>query len=107
MAHLAHIAEYLPDGRLTNEQLAHEFPDWSVEKIAKKTGIENRPIAAENQTAVDLAIGACEQLFKEIPSARDDVDFFSALHTNTRLLVANISLHHSRTTGTVSPSRCI
>lgn len=75
MAHLAHIAEYLPKARLINETLASEFPDWSVEKIAKKTGIQSRPIAAENQTAVDLGIGACEQLFKEVPSARGQVDF--------------------------------
>jgi len=34
------IEYYLPETRLSNEDLCEEFPDWSVDKISAKTGIE-------------------------------------------------------------------
>ena len=45
------ISYYLPKKVVTNEQLVEEFPEWSVEKIAKKVGINERHIAAEDETA--------------------------------------------------------
>ena len=40
------VSYYLPEIKLTNEQLAQEFQDWSIEKIFEKTGIAVRHIAA-------------------------------------------------------------
>ena len=59
------ISYYLPEKTLNNHDLSAEFPEWSVEKITDKIGIENRHIAAENETSVDLAFKAAEQLFTE------------------------------------------
>ncbi len=36
-ARIIGIASYIPENRLTNEQLANDFPDWSVDKIYDKT----------------------------------------------------------------------
>lgn len=33
------ISYYLPEMILTNEELVNEFPEWSVEKVAAKVGI--------------------------------------------------------------------
>ena len=33
------VAMHVPEGLVTNEDLAARFPDWEVEKIAAKTGI--------------------------------------------------------------------
>jgi 3-oxoacyl-[acyl-carrier-protein] synthase-3 len=57
------IDYYLPVGRLTNAQLAVEFPEWGAEKIAEKTGIQARHIAGENECSSDLAEKAAVRLF--------------------------------------------
>ena len=41
-------------------------PDWDMPKILDKTGIYNRTISAEGETAVDLAFGAGKKLFQDI-----------------------------------------
>jgi 3-oxoacyl-[acyl-carrier-protein] synthase-3 len=64
-AAIAAIAVHLPERRLGNEELQREFPDWTVEKIAAKTGIDSRHIAADDEFSSDLAIGAGRALFAE------------------------------------------
>lgn len=66
---------YLPPEKLTNEQLAAEFPDWDVDKLAAMTGIEQRSISAEGECASDLAVRAAEQLFSDGECRPEDVDF--------------------------------
>lgn len=56
---------HLPERVLTNDDLAREFPDWTVEKIAGKTGIEGRHIAADGEFSSDLAIGAVRALERD------------------------------------------
>lgn len=69
------ISYYLPERVVTNEDLVKEFPEWSVEKIASKVGVMERHIAADDETAVDMAIKAATLLFKEHNIDRGDVDF--------------------------------
>ena len=69
------ISYYLPESVLTNEQLAAEFPEWTVEKIASKIGVNERRIAAENETAADMGVLAAEKLFVEHSIDRSQVDF--------------------------------
>lgn len=64
-AYIKDIAYYLPTDILTNEQIAERFPEWSAEKVAGKVGITERHIAADNETATDLAQKAAEQLFAQ------------------------------------------
>ena len=40
--YLQFISFYLPEQVLTNEDLTKIFPEWTSEKIKKKTGIEKR-----------------------------------------------------------------
>jgi 3-oxoacyl-[acyl-carrier-protein] synthase-3 len=70
------IAYALPDMVVSNEDLVREFPEWSVEKIANKVGIDKRHIVTENETSADLAVKAAEKLFDEYPEiSRESVDF--------------------------------
>jgi len=62
-AYIKAIDYYLPQNELTNNDMVREFPDWTVDKIANKIGIQKRYIAAENETASDLAIEAARKLF--------------------------------------------
>ncbi len=54
---------YLPANVISTENLAAEFPEWSVEKIESKTGIRERHIAAPEECSSDLAVAAAQKLF--------------------------------------------
>lgn len=74
-AYIKAISYYLPEKIVTNEQLVEEFPEWSVEKIAKKVGINERHIAADDETAGDLAFNAAERLITENNIDKGKIDF--------------------------------
>lgn len=69
------IACHLPVSYLSNQALSDAFPEWTAEKISEKTGIDGRYIAAENETACDLAIAAAEKLFSSYDIDRSEIDF--------------------------------
>lgn len=70
------ITYVLPENEVTNGELVKEFPEWSVEKIADKVGINKRHIAAENETSADLALNAAEKLFAENSEIKkEEIDF--------------------------------
>jgi 3-oxoacyl-[acyl-carrier-protein] synthase-3 len=58
------IEYYLPEKTLSNEELIREFPEWSVQKIADKTGIDSRHVSGPDECSSDLAAAAAERLFK-------------------------------------------
>lgn len=74
-AAISGITYYLPERVVTNQQLAAEFPEWSVEKIAEKTGIHERHVAAAGQCSSDLAEQAARRLFAEGHIKAAEVDF--------------------------------
>lgn len=69
------ISYYLPPEQLTNEKLSSEFPEWSVDKIAAKTGIHTRHIAAPDVCASDLAYESAIKLFAEHNLNPQEIDF--------------------------------
>jgi 3-oxoacyl-[acyl-carrier-protein] synthase-3 len=69
------IEYHLPERVLTNEELAAAFPDWTAEKMAAKTGIVERRLAAPEECASDLAVKAAEKLFAGGACRRDEIDF--------------------------------
>ncbi|RMO18839.1 3-oxoacyl-ACP synthase [Pseudomonas cichorii] len=73
-ARIAHIEYELPVQSLDNEALARDFPEWDVDKIFQKTGINQRHIVDESETASDLAFRACEKLFASTDIQRSDID---------------------------------
>lgn len=73
-AYIDNIEYYLPEAELTNEELIEDFPDWNVEKISSKTGIYSRRIVSENETALDLAVKACQRLFAAASCRPEDID---------------------------------
>lgn len=74
-ARLLDLAAYLPDKTLSNDELAALYPEWPAEKIYSKTGIKIRHVAAEDQTASDLAYEAAQALFARGAINPEDVDF--------------------------------
>ena len=74
-AYIKAISYYLPEKKLTNNDLSLLFPEWGVEKIAKKIGIEQRHIAAEDEFASDMAIAAANILFADHHISPGEIDF--------------------------------
>ena len=69
------VSYFLPPAVETVEQLAQEFPEWSIEKIATKTGINRRHIAGSDVCSSDLALESARILFDEHHIDPADVDF--------------------------------
>jgi 3-oxoacyl-[acyl-carrier-protein] synthase-3 len=74
-ATVAAIEYHFPEHCLTNEQLAAEFPEWSVEKIEEKTGIVARWIAAEGECSSDLGVAAARRIFASGVCKPADIDY--------------------------------
>lgn len=75
MAYIKAISYYLPEEIITNEALVKEFPEWSVDKVAEKVGVNYRHIAAQNETAGDMAEKAAKKLFTEYSIDPKSIDF--------------------------------
>lgn len=75
MAYIKGISYYLPEKIVTNEELVKEFPEWSVDKVAQKVGVDSRHLAAENETAGDMAEKAARKLFEEYQIDPKTIDF--------------------------------
>jgi 3-oxoacyl-[acyl-carrier-protein] synthase-3 len=75
MAYIKAISYYLPERVVTNEELVREFPEWSVDKVSQKVGVNSRHLAAENETAGDMAETAARKLFEEYNIDPKSIDF--------------------------------
>ena len=71
---ISDIQYYLPPKLLSNEDLVLDNPDWKMDDIEKKTGVKYRYICEDNQTSKDIAVLACEKLFKNSVK-RSEIDF--------------------------------
>lgn len=74
-AYIKGISYYLPYKVLTNEDLTEKFPEWTVEKVSSKVGINQRHLAAFDETAGDMAFQAAVKLFDEYDIKREQIDF--------------------------------
>ncbi len=75
MAYIKAISYYLPEKVMTNEELVKEFPEWSVDKVAQKVGVDSRHLAASDETAGDMAEKAARKLFEEYQIDPKSIDF--------------------------------
>lgn len=75
MAFIKAISYYLPEKVVTNEDLVKEFPEWSVEKVALKVGVNSRHLAANNETAGDMAEKAARKMLDEYQIDPKSIDF--------------------------------
>ena len=69
------IASYLPGAPVTNSDLAADFPDWDIQRIADKTGILSRHIAGAAECASDLAFEAAQRLFSNGSCTPAEIDY--------------------------------
>lgn len=75
MVFIKALSYYLPQRIVTNEELVKEFPEWSVDKVAQKVGVDSRHLADSNETAGDMAEKAAKILLNEYNINPKDIDF--------------------------------
>jgi 3-oxoacyl-[acyl-carrier-protein] synthase-3 len=91
------ITSFLPDAVLSNQALADLYPNWTATKILEKTGVRERRICAEDQTAGDLAEAAAQRLFSAHAVAPDSIDFLMfCTQTPDYILPATACVLHAR-----------
>lgn len=69
------VSYYLPPQVLSNDDINQEFPEWSVDKIARKTGILERHIADPEVCSSDLGVESAKRLFDEHGIEPASIDF--------------------------------
>jgi 3-oxoacyl-[acyl-carrier-protein] synthase-3 len=74
-ANIKAISYYLPETVLSNDLINEEFPEWGIEKISSKTGINSRHISAQDEFSSDMAVKAAEKLFKEHNINKSEIDY--------------------------------
>jgi len=62
----------LPEKILTNENLQNLNPEYNFKRLEKKLGIRERRVVEKGETSLDLAIKACNQLFKSFDKEKVD-----------------------------------
>ncbi len=71
---ITHLATCLPDGVVTNDDLVREFPDWDMNRMAERTGVVSRHIAAPDETSADLGRRASERVIIAAGLTAEDLD---------------------------------
>ncbi|MCM3030676.1 MULTISPECIES: ketoacyl-ACP synthase III [unclassified Niallia] len=102
-ARITAIGTYVPDKRLTNDDLA-QMVETNDEWIVQRTGIKERRIAAEDEFSSTLAIKAIEHLAANSKKSLEDVDFIIVATTTADFsfpsVAAQIQKHfHMSSTG--------
>lgn len=68
------IEYYLPEQVVDNDVLKRENPTWDMDLLMKRVGVQKRHIARAGETALDLAVKACERLLARHPNLINEVD---------------------------------
>lgn len=71
---LIDIEYYLPEQVVHNSYFREKFPEWNVDQTALRTGVLERHIARQDETAYDLALAAALKLLDKNPPLREKVD---------------------------------
>jgi 3-oxoacyl-[acyl-carrier-protein] synthase-3 len=69
---ITRISSFIPAKRLSNSELASALGRWTPDEIFRKTGILTRSISEDDETAVDLGLGALRGL---LSTASLSIDF--------------------------------
>lgn len=74
-AAIAAVRSFLPQTKLTNDDLAAQFGDWHASQILSKTGVAERGVAAPDECASDLGVAAAKRLFDDGVCAPEEIEF--------------------------------
>ena len=86
-----------PARSVGNDQLKAENPDWDFDQLIKRTGVLSRFVAGDGETALDLALKACEFLMAQGRLRPDEIDaVIFCTQTPDYVMPPNSCLLHGR-----------
>ena len=95
MIKIENIHYHLPNKPIDNNSLKLENPHWDMNLLYNKTGVRTRYYANNEETALDLSIKACMELFKNKPNVRDLIDgLIFCTQSNDYIMPPNSSILH-------------
>jgi len=68
------IEYYLPKVMVSNQDLYKDNPDWDMDKVFEKSGVNIRHIAKVGETALALSQKACDRMFQNEKNDVNDID---------------------------------
>jgi 3-oxoacyl-[acyl-carrier-protein] synthase-3 len=96
-AEIRAITATLPDRVVTNDELDREHPEWNLELVAHRMGVQQRHIAGPDETTLDLGHRAALDLFEAhgaLPSCLDVLIFCT--QSADYILPPNATVLHGR-----------
>lgn len=70
------IAVYVPEVKVSNNDISERFPEWGGNKILNKIGVRSRSITKEKEFSSDIAVKAINNFFAENSAIdKNDIDF--------------------------------
>jgi len=91
------ISVALPGTPLTNDELRATYPGWDFDRLEKRAGVFTRYVAAENETALDFAFRACEQLQAQGRLRADEIDaLIFCTQTPDHIMPPNACILHGK-----------
>jgi 3-oxoacyl-[acyl-carrier-protein] synthase-3 len=73
-ASIAAIEVAFPSRVVTNAELDADHPTWRMADVVRRTGVESRRWCAPGETALELAVAACERLLSNAAIKRGEID---------------------------------
>lgn len=73
-ARIIAITDAVPEHRVDNAELAVLHPRWGMGRLGERTGVLSRAWCGESETALDLALTACERLATHLGGSLGAVD---------------------------------
>ena len=94
---IRNIEYYLPEHIITNADIQQEHPDWDIDKVGAKSGVNKRHKALPGQTAFDLSCTAIEKLFENSSiSIKDIQGIIFCTQSPDYIMPSNAFLIHKR-----------
>ena len=89
------ISYHLPNDPVLNKDIIKNNPNWNLNNINARTGVNTRYYASEDETALDMSIKACKKLFKDIDGLNDKIDaLIICTQSSDYIMPPNSSLLH-------------
>lgn len=88
------INYYLPENVISNSDLEKQFPEWDASKIEDKVGISKRHIAAEDESALDMALKVTGNMLTKEDKLSIDYVIFCTQSTEYFLPSGSCILQH-------------
>lgn len=90
-ARIRQVEKYLPTGVLTNLEISKQFPEWGVDRISEKTGIEARHIAAKEEYSSSLGVAAAQNLLSSVELDVSEFDYLIAVSQTPDFILPGIA----------------